>query len=50
MCRTKKVKDYLHRVECIERNLNEESIPLAHRTVPQAWKLKSLEFAALVAL
>ena len=50
MRRTEKVKNDLHRVECSERNLNEESVPIAHRTVPETWELKSLEFASLIAL
>ena len=50
MRRTEKVKNDLDRVECGERNLNEESVPVAHRTVPETWELKSLEFASLIAL
>ena len=50
MRRTEKVKNDLDRVECSERNLNEESVPVAHRTVPETWELKSLEFASLIAL
>ena len=50
MSRSEKVENHLHRVECSERNLNEKSIPIAHSTVPETRKLKSLEFAALVAL
>ena len=50
MCRTEEVKNDLDRVECSERNLNEESVPVAHRTVPETWELKSLEFASLIAL
>ena len=47
---SEKVENDFHRVECSERNLNEESVPVAHRTVPEAWKLESLEFATLIAL
>ena len=50
MCRTEEVKNDLHRVECLERDFNEEGVPLAHRTVPQTWELESLEFTALLAL
>ena len=50
MCRPEEVKDNLHRIECSERNLNKESVPVAHRTVPQTRKLKSLELASLIAL
>ena len=47
---SEKVKNDLYRVECCERNLDKESVPVAHRTVPEAWKLKCLEFASLIAL
>lgn len=50
MCRSKKVKDNLHRIECSERNLNKECVPVAHGAVPEAWKLEGLEFASLIAL
>ena len=50
MSRSKKIKNNLHRIECCERNLNEESVPVAHRTVPESRKFKSLELAALIAL
>ena len=50
MCRTKEVKHNLHRIECLKRNLNKESVPVAHRTVPESWKLKSLELTSLIAL
>ena len=50
MCWTEEVENHLNRVECLERNFHEEGVPLAHRTVPQTWKLKSLEFTALVTL
>jgi hypothetical protein len=48
--RTKKVKNNLHRIERSERNLNEESIPVTHRTVPETRKLECLQFTALIAL
>ena len=48
--RSEKVENHLHRVECSERYLNEKSVPVAHRTVPETRKLKSLEFATLIAL
>ena len=47
---TEEVKNYLHWVESLKRNFNEESVPVAHRTIPKTWQLKSLELAALVAL
>jgi hypothetical protein len=50
MCWTEEVENHLNRVECLERNFHEEGVPLAHGAVPQTWKLKSLEFTALVAL
>jgi hypothetical protein len=50
MCRSEEVKNNLHRVEGFERNLNEEGVPVAHRTVPETRKFKSLELASLVAL
>ena len=50
MRRSEEVENDLNRVECSERNLYEEGIPVAHRAVPEAWKLKGLELAALVAL
>ena len=50
MRRPEEVENDLHRVECRERNLYEEGVPVAHRTVPETWKLKGLELAALVAL
>ena len=50
MSRSEEVKNDLYRVECSERDLDEESVPVAHRTVPKAWKLECLEFATLIAL
>ena len=50
MCRSEEVEDNLHRVECSQRNLNEECVPVAHGAVPETWKLEGLEFAALIAL
>ena len=50
MCWTEKVENDFYRVECSERYFHKESIPIAHRTVPESWELESLEFAALVAL
>ena len=41
MCRSEEVEDNLHRVECSERNLNEEC-------VPETWELEGLEFASLI--
>ena len=50
MSRPEEVENNLHRVEGFERNLNEEGVPVAHRTVPESRKLERLEFASLVAL
>jgi hypothetical protein len=50
MCWTEKVENNLDWVECLERNFYKECIPLAHRTIPESRKLKSLELASLVAL
>ena len=50
MSRSEKIENDFHRVECCKRNFNEESVPVAHRTVPETWKLESLELTALVAL
>ena len=50
MRRSEEVENDLYRVECSERNLDKESVPVAHRTVPEAWKLKCLELASLIAL
>ena len=47
---SEEVENDFHRVECCKRNFNEESVPVAHSSVPQTWKLKCLEFTALVAL
>ena len=50
MRRSEEVENYLHRVECSERNRNKESVPVAHGTIPKSRKLKSLELASLIAL
>ena len=50
MRRTEQVKNNLYRIECLKRNLYKECVPVAHRTVPEAWKFKSLEFTSLIAL
>ena len=50
MSRSEKIENDFHRVECCKRNFYEESVPIAHCSVPQAWKLKCLELTALVAL
>lgn len=50
MSRSEKIENDFHRVECCKRNFNEESVPVAHSSVPQAWKLESLELASLIAL
>lgn len=50
MSRSEKIENDFHRVECCKRNFHEEGVPVAHCAVPEAWKLESLELAALVAL
>ena len=50
MCWAKEVEDNLDRVEGLKRNLHEQSVPVAHRSIPEARQLKSLELAALIAL
>ena len=50
MRRPEQIQDHLHRIERIQRNLDKTRIPVTHRTVPQARKLESLEFTALVTL
>ena len=50
MCRTEKIKHNLHWIESSERNLNKESIPLTHSTIPKTRKLESLKLATLIAL
>ena len=50
MCRSEEVENDLYRIECSKRYLDEESVPVAHRTVPESRKFKSLELAALIAL
>jgi hypothetical protein len=50
MCRTEKVKHYLYRVECGKRNLDKESVPVAHGTVPETRKFESLELTSLITL
>ena len=45
---TQKVVHRLYRVEGNKRNLNEESIPVTHGTVPQTGKLHSLQLTAIL--
>ena len=47
---SQEIEDNLHRVECLKRNLNKKCIPIAHCTIPETWKFKCLEFAALITL
>lgn len=47
---SEEIEDNLHRVECSERNLNEECVPVAHGAVPETRELEGLEFASLIAL
>ena len=50
MCRSEEVENDLHRVECSQRDLHKESVPVAHCSVPESRKLESLELASLIAL
>ena len=50
MSRTEKIKNHLYRIECSKRNLYKKSVPIAHCTVPETWKLKRLKLTALIAL
>ena len=50
MSRTQKVVDRLYGVERLSRHFDEYCVPVAHRAVPQAGKLKSLYFMAFTAL
>ena len=50
MCRSEEVENDLHRVECSQRDLHKERVPVAHRSVPESRKLESLELASLIAL
>ena len=47
---SEKIENDLYRVKCSERDLDKESVPVAHRTVPKAWKFECLEFTSLIAL
>ena len=37
------IVDGLHWVECVQRNLYEYSIPVAHRTIPETRQLQGLQ-------
>ena len=50
MLLTKQVIDGLNGIECSERNLNKDCVPIAHGTIPKSWQLKCLEFLAVLAL
>jgi hypothetical protein len=50
MSRTKKIKNYFHRIKGSKRNLNKKSVPIAHCTIPETWELESLEFTTLITL
>ena len=47
---SQEVVDSLDRVECAEAHINEDSVPVAHCTVPESWKFESLEFLTVLAL
>ena len=40
----------LHRIECGKRHLYEDSVPVAHRTVPQSWQLQGFELLTALTL
>ena len=50
MLRTKQVVDSLNRVEGLDRYLNEDCVPIAHGTIPQAWQLERFQLTAILAL
>ena len=44
------VVDCLDRVECAERNVDEDGVPVAHCSIPESWEFECLEFFAVLAL
>ena len=50
MLLAEQVVDSLNGIECSEGNLYEDSVPIAHRTIPESGQLKSLEFLAVLTL
>ena len=44
------VKNYLDWIEGLDWNFNEQSVPVGHRTVPEARSFKGAELAALETL
>ena len=44
------IVDGLHWVECVQRNLYEYSIPVAHRTIPETRQLQGLQVLTILAL
>ena len=46
MCRPKQIVDCLDRIEGFGGYLDEDSRPVAHRSVPQSGQFESFEFAA----
>lgn len=44
------VVDCLDRVECAERNVDEDGVPVAHGSIPESWEFECLEFFAVLAL
>lgn len=47
MLRTQKVVDGLDGVECLDRNVYEYRVPVAHRAVPQPGQLHCAKFASV---
>ena len=47
MRRPQQVVDFLDGVECGRRHVNEYCVPVAHGSVPETWKLKRYQIAAV---
>lgn len=47
--RSQQIVDGLHRVERADGNFNEDSVPVAHGTVPKSGQLQRLEFSSVLA-
>ena len=47
---SQQIVDSLNGVEGLKRNFNEDRTPVAHSTIPKTGKLKSLQFATILAL
>ena len=50
MCFPEQVQDYLDGVEGLDRDLDEEGVPVGHGAVPETRELEGPQFAALVTL